>query len=224
MLNKKYGKSGRSVLIILLLTAAIGMSVMTDIVSGADSDIIYEVPDDILDFEYDSQYEELGDVLSVKNGPMDCNFDGNTTQYLGLPQAVPINFINVYTIWGDWGGTWEDAEKSWWNTEDDLMCWAATASNILEFTGWGKVGGMTDTGQMFGYFQDHWTDKGGWMYHGWKWWFDGSQATGGTSRVDVAGGNFWPGYSFSSYYKAYWGITQALQKINSYMRAGYGSS
>lgn len=50
-----------------------------------------------------------------------------------------------YYLWDDWGGTWADAEKSTDNTEDDEMCWAASSSNVLEWTGWGKVGGLTDS-------------------------------------------------------------------------------
>ena len=58
--------------------------------------------------------------------------------------------------------------------EDDLMCWAAAASNVLEWTGWGVVGGMTNTDEMFQHFQDHWTDLGGSSEYAWNWWFDGT--------------------------------------------------
>jgi hypothetical protein len=63
------------------------------------------------------------------------------------------------------GGTWHDAEKSPTNEEDDLMCWAAAASNILAWTGWGYPSGTSFANEddMFGYYQDHWTDQGGIM-------------------------------------------------------------
>ena len=64
-----------------------------------------------------------------------------------------------YLITYKWGGAWQDAEKSPINSEDDLMCWAAAAANILYWTGWGNVldGIMHTVDQIFQYFQDHWT-------------------------------------------------------------------
>ena len=43
-----------------------------------------------------------------------------------------------------YGGEWQDAEKTFSNTEDDEMCWAAAASNILDWTGWGRPLGESD--------------------------------------------------------------------------------
>jgi len=104
----------------------------------------------------------------------------------------PAARAGTYYIWNDWGGTWADAEKTSGNTDDDLMCWAASSSNILEWTRWGKVGGMTNTDQMFAHFQAHFTDQGGHPYYGLDWWFDGTNDTqgwtGGWAQVDVSGG------------------------------------
>ncbi|MFO8012577.1 MAG: hypothetical protein R6X20_04635, partial [Phycisphaerae bacterium] len=121
-----------------------------------------------------------------------------------------------------WGGTWADAEKvppddgpgedpNVPGTADDYMCWAAVASNLLEWTGWGKTGGMTTADDMFAYFQDHWTDQGGNMYYGWDWWFDGTNDSPGDpdewSQVDVPGGGFYPSQAFSDYYLFYGSYT-----------------
>ncbi len=137
--------------------------------------------------------------------------------------AAPVN----YYIWNDWGGTWADAEKSSPNTEDDLMCWAAAASNILEWTGWGKVGGMTNTDQMFTYFQDHWTDVGGAMAFGWEWWFTGinpSQGWPDWSQVDVPGGGFYPSLNFYDYFHETESTSLALSAVDEYLHAGYGTT
>lgn len=138
---------------------------------------------------------------------------------------------STYMLFNDWGGSWSDAEKSPTNTEDDLMCWAAAASNILEWTGWGKVGGMTNTDQMFGYFQDHWTDEGGIMEYGWDWWFDGTNntqgepyASAGWSQVDVPGGGFYPMANFNDYFHETWNSSLTLSAIDSYLHAGYGTT
>jgi hypothetical protein len=152
-------------------------------------------------------------------------FDGDTSAYLALQDATPTG--TSYLLTEHWGGTWCDAEKSPTNTEDDMLCWAAAASNILEWTGWGLVGGMTNTDQVFQYFQNHWTDEGGTMEYGWDWWFDGtnpSQGWSGWSQVDVPGGGFYPSENFSSYLHSQETESQALAAIDQFIRAGYGTT
>jgi len=150
-----------------------------------------------------------------------------------LGDATPVG--TSYFIYDDWGGQWCDADKTWANTEDDYMCWAAAASNILEWSDWGQVGGMTTTDNMFAYFQNHWTDNGGLMGFGWDWWFDGvndSQgsdwAANGWSQVDVPGGGFYPDEDFSSYYDEvsyyYGGGSAAMSTISNYLHNGYGTT
>jgi hypothetical protein len=134
---------------------------------------------------------------------------------------------DTYYIWDDWGGTWTDAEKASDNSEDDLLCWAAAASNVLEWTGWGQVGGMTTSDQMFEYFQDHWTDTGGNPYYGWDWWFDGTndvQGVSGWAQVDVAGGGFWTGENYFDYLHYDLDEADALPAIDAYLHDGYGTS
>jgi len=132
-----------------------------------------------------------------------------------------------YLTFDHWGGDWCDAEKSPVNTEDDSMCWAAAAANVLEWTGWGRVGGMTDSDQMFQHFQVHWSDQGGLMRYGWEWWFNGTNTTQGLpgwSQVDVpGGGEFWPAEDFhGEHYHQQNTDSFALAAIDSYAHAGYG--
>ena len=132
-----------------------------------------------------------------------------------------------YMLHENWGGTWSDAEKSRKNPEDDNMCWASAAANILEWTGWGHVEGMTTTDEVFAYFQDHWTNKGGQMTHGWQWWFTGvnpSNGWAGWSRVDVAGGGFHPSEDYSTLYHNDSSSTGAMTAIDTYLRSGYGTT
>jgi len=146
--------------------------------------------------------------------------------------AVFVLFSNAaagapvdYFAWDDWGGTYSDAEKSLPNTEDDLMCWAASASNALEWTGWGKTDGMENTDQIFNYFQGHWTDKGGYMENGWKWWFDGvdTEIYQG-SQVDVSGGGFYPEYNFYDYFYNNYTRADMLSSTDEYLHAGHGTT
>ncbi len=137
-----------------------------------------------------------------------------------------------YYGYDDWGGTWHDAEKSPTNSEDDLMCWAAAASNVLASTGWGFPAGesFSNEDDIFGYFQDHWTDQGSVMEFGWDWWFDGTNESqggdwveNGWSQVDVAGGGFWdPPYNFENYYYRTWQDDLAMSAIDTYLHDGYG--
>jgi hypothetical protein len=140
---------------------------------------------------------------------------------------VPAAFASSYYLWDDWGGTYADAEKSFANTEDDLMCWAAAASNVLEWTGWGLVDGVTTSDEMFKYFQDHWTDVGGTMAYGWDWWFDG-EYSGPTesdwSQPDVPGGGFYPALDFDDYFHYDNTEAAAMAAIDAFLRAGWGTA
>ena len=55
--------------------------------------------------------------------------------FIGILFASNASATSYY-LWDDWGGTYSDAEKSPTNTDDDLMCWAASAANLLAWTGW----------------------------------------------------------------------------------------
>jgi hypothetical protein len=106
-----------------------------------------------------------------------------------------------YMLYENWGGTWCDVEKTPSNTEDDLLCWAAAASNVLEWTGWGMVGSFSNTDDIFAHFQDHWQDEGGWPDNAMEWWFDGEDHAFSGSDIDVSGGGgFWPSENFGDYH------------------------
>ena len=131
-----------------------------------------------------------------------------------------------YMLVDHWGGTWSDAEKDPNNTEDDLMCWGAMAANVLDWTGWGHVGGMTNADEMFQYYVDHWTDEGGLMKFGFDWWFDGTndmQGEPGWSQVDVPGGGFYPTEDFfADYYHEYVPDATTMSAIDDSLHAGQG--
>jgi hypothetical protein len=152
----------------------------------------------------------------------------------GSVTATPVS----YYLWDNSGGTWADADKTA-TSNDDLMCWAAAASNVLEWTGWGKVAGLTNTDQMFTYFQQHWTDNGGMMKYGWNWWFSGTYngPTGGSLERPVGstgsgwsqpngsgGGDFYPSQNFNNYFHETWGSSVSLSAIDQYLHSGYGTT
>ena len=153
---------------------------------------------------------------------------------VGSVIAAPVN----YYLFDDSGGGWADADKTPPDSSDDLLCWAAAASNILEWTGFGNVLGFTDTDQMFGYFKDNWTDKGGLMEYGWDWWFSGNYSgpvVGDTGRLtgsaqpvwsqpDVGTGGFYPELNFDDYFHETWGSSESMSAVDQYLRSGYGTT
>jgi hypothetical protein len=143
---------------------------------------------------------------------------------LQVTSAAVVNTSTNYMLVNAWGGAWTDADKSTTNTEDDLLCWAATTSNMLQWTGWGRAGGMTTADAVFTYYQNHWTDQGGHQYYGCDWWFDGTntmQGVSGWAQVDVAGGGFFPTQNFTSYIHYSSSTSGALSTIDSYLRSGW---
>jgi len=142
---------------------------------------------------------------------------------VGTVTAAPTD----YFIWNDWGGTWADADKTIANTDDDDMCWAAAAANILEWTGWVGPGAMTDTDTMFGHFLDHWTDDGGLTKYGWEWWLEGNYTgptTSDWSQPDGSGGGFYPSVDFwTDFYHQDETLSSQMSSLDAFQHDGYGT-
>lgn len=96
-----------------------------------------------------------------------------------------------------WFPSYCDAEKSPENPDDDLMCWAAAASNALSWGNWAwNAGvGLSDAQATFEYFQDHWSDAAGKPYYAIKWFLTGqNEMPVGPDWAVLAspGGGFYP--------------------------------
>lgn len=119
-------------------------------------------------------------------------------------------------IFNDHGGWFADAEKRpgddggdnpdpWAaGEEDDLLCWAATCSNMIEYSGWGYSTNVQsyNTDNFFYYYQDHVTDQGSKVENGLKWWFSGNldrPFLSSWSIEDVEGGGFWKSVNTADY-------------------------
>ncbi len=146
----------------------------------------------------------------------------------GLLSTGTAVTASSYYIYSEFGGRYYDAEKNPFNLQDDSMCWAAAASNILAWTGWGYAAGrgFSSEDQMFAHFQDHWTDNGGNALYAWEWWFSGvhSSPTGfGFAVVDVlGGGGFWPNENLSGYYRREGDPALAMSAVSTFLHAGLG--
>jgi hypothetical protein len=115
-----------------------------------------------------------------------------------------------------------DVKKTASNTEDDLMCWAAAASNILAWSKWGfpPTKSFTNASSIFQYFQDHWFDRADFVKNAWKWWFDGKESP----NVDVPGGGFWKDtpHTFEKYCHCETDRTKVLLAIDQFLHHGWG--
>lgn len=176
------------------------------------------------------------------------DFDGVISEWLEEEPDTPTG--TTYKIWEHFGGFWADAEKEPFddgigNTfdavdnpgelpeppldpteEDDLLCWAATCANLLEYTGWGFVGGMEEgnTDNFFQYYIDHTTDYGSLTEYGVEWWFNGNLPThtGDWAVEDVAGGNFWSSSYFWAIYTHISGSNIGVMTfLESWLKSGY---
>jgi PKD repeat protein len=128
-----------------------------------------------------------------------------------------------YYLWTEHGGWWYDAEKTADNTDDDLMCWAASCSNALEWTGWGIVndpnnGLLEDSDEMFQNFNYYWYDDGGFMSEGWAWWFDGTEYG---SLETKPSGDYFATETYSDYYEEQWNKPDIMTTIDTLLHGGY---
>ena len=133
--------------------------------------------------------------------------------------SAQIDFYNYQQF----GGAWSDANKTW--TTDTNMCWAASSSNVLAWTGWTTASSPTTAADIFAYYKNHWSNLGGNPYYAWKWWFSGindMQGHTGWSQVIVPGGDFFPGENIDDYFNYQNDTTQAMASAYSYLRADYG--
>ena len=75
--------------------------------------------------------------------------------------------------------------------DDDYLCWAATASNMLFYQGW--TGGFGSANDLFDEFKFHWSNEYGHAYWAIDWWFTGDAPAGGDANLDnpIPGGGFY---------------------------------
>ena len=157
--------------------------------------------------------------------------------YQFVPESDGTPSGTQYRLFDEWGGIWYDAEKSPTNTDDDDMCWAATAANMLRWAGWGYVaapeGALSDQDEMLAHYLAHWEDQGSLTYIGLQWWLSGgvpsdypndppyNGGAGSWAEVDVAGGGgFSTSYTWTDYVHYTW-TADALETIDTYLHNGW---
>lgn len=127
------------------------------------------------------------------------------------------------------GGYYADAEKSPTDADDNLCCWAATAANMLEWTGWGfiyspVVDFMNNTDDFLYHINQHSTPNGSKIEYALRWWFDGELHWPGEnwSEEDVQGGCFWAhAYDYTDYVLWSYDDPNNVQQIDEWLHDGY---
>lgn len=131
----------------------------------------------------------------------------------------------------------QDVNKTW-DGDDDELCWAAAAANILEWGGWGAVADSSTA--VFEYMKDAWSDATGLMEYAWEWWLDGDvftpDASAGWAELDddATTGGYWLDETFSELFHEDWAFDKStgelgdgsgmMDTLSGYLDSGWGSS
>ena len=127
------------------------------------------------------------DDVPVQNGYYSTRFtvsaeDGTEAFITGLSPAY-LDMVQRELISAALDGTvfemealgFIDTEKTNMPSDgDDELCWAASAANVLHYTGWGAKAGFSSTDDIFEDFIDHFTDFGSAQLYGLDWFFNGT--------------------------------------------------
>lgn len=122
-----------------------------------------------------------------------------------------------------------DTEKTPKVTDDLELCWAASCSNILSYTGWGKQAGFNDCDDIFEYFIDSFTNQTFDMMSGIQWFFNGIAPGMGTTTAQARdygkSGWFFPNVSAEDVTERYQvsdGAADTLKNLTRCLKEGYG--
>ncbi len=218
-LNRRTLRVLRQLVCLAVLVTVLGLGALADVssnvVSPAVGDPNNEVWSDSPRLVSDTDGDAIGSNPSFVIDYEDDMRPLAAAAPSGTRYRIDVDFSSVRS--------WCDAEKAFWDRDDDNLCWAASASNVLEWTGWGLVDGMTTTDEIFKHFQDHWTDEEGATSRASRWWFDGTAPTSGSASVNVAGGgNFWSAWEYHRYYRFDDDESNMLPAIDDFLRNGFG--
>lgn len=119
-----------------------------------------------------------------------------------------------------------DTEKTWANDGDENLCWAASTSNLLTYTGWAAQAGFTSTDDVFEAYIDAFNDDGGNVEYATGWFINGIAAPGGAQPA-AGSGKFLPQYDYSDIVETidvYEACSEKLKTVYDRLKEGYGVS
>ncbi|OQX05385.1 MAG: hypothetical protein BWK76_27580 [Desulfobulbaceae bacterium A2] len=94
-----------------------------------------------------------------------------------LGSFVPAMAAPIFVSGVSLSSGWLDVNKTY--VDDSNLCWAASSSNLLAYTGWTGGASLDTTAEIFADFKTHWTNQGGHPYVGTYWWFTGTNMMAG---------------------------------------------
>lgn len=141
---------------------------------------------ELKDIEYNDEMAVGASASKPMNGYYAVSFDlpdSNKEAFLtGLTpnnlEIVQERIIDGYS--SEYDFTMEsidfiDTEKTTASSDDDELCWAASASNMLHYSGWGEKAGFSSCDDLFDLFQENYYDGPYWNFGGINWFFNGNK-------------------------------------------------
>ncbi len=120
---------------------------------------------------------------------------------LGIP-VLPVAASPVFVSGVSLSDGWLDVNKTY--VDDSSLCWAASSSNLLAYTGWTGGASLDTNTEIFANFTTHWTNQGGHPYYGTYWWFTGTNLAAGVSGWAQLEGSSQSGfYDAATFYENY---------------------
>lgn len=113
-------------------------------------------------------------TVSAEDGT-EAFITGLSPAYLDMVQRELTSAVLEGTVFEMEALGFIDTEKTNMPSDgDDELCWAASAANVLHYTGWGAKAGFSSTDDIFEDFIDHFTDFGSAQLYGLDWFFNGT--------------------------------------------------
>lgn len=119
-----------------------------------------------------------------------------------------------------------DTEKTWPDDGDENLCWAASTSNLLTYTGWAAQAGFDSTDDVFEAFISAFNDDGGNVEYATGWFLDGVAAPGGAQPA-AGSGRYLPQYNYTDIVETidvYENCAEKLKTVYDRLQNGYGVS
>lgn len=119
-----------------------------------------------------------------------------------------------------------DAEKTWPDDGDENLCWAASTSNLLTYTGWAGQAGFDSTDDVFEAFISAFNDDGGNVEYATGWFLDGVAAPGGAQPA-AGSGRYLPQYNYTDIVETidvYENCAEKLKTVYDRLQNGHGVS
>lgn len=134
----------------------------------------------------------------------------------------PFNLIDLNFI---------DAEKLVPGNSDSNLCWAASCSNMLAYTGWAQRAGFADEDEVFDLYNASFSNSAGFQRNGLAWFFNGV-ALG--NNLGFSGPRIYNYPNSGGYFSQYaydmvcnWEFIRSVKQLNNMeerLRNGYGIS